>query len=193
MATRTLEWGEQTRRAMVADDIRRHIVHLTIVSDEGYCAECRQKGTPDRQTEEEDVFAGMYAAAGGDRGSLPAPTRSPFAYTTGLFERGLPEFAVVGLGPGDAARLLNAAARRVARDRRPVLAEDRLYLRGVLVQVDELANSGMIMLATHAYYDRSPLQPIPALQLTWSDRASRFPWEDGYRGAPQAPPGTWRA
>jgi Domain of unknown function (DUF4262) len=63
------------------------------------------------------------------------------------------------------------------------------------ILVEEVPNPGQILYQANAYYERSALQSVPALHLTWTDGLGRFPWDDGYALAAghQPRPGTFQA
>jgi hypothetical protein len=119
-----------------------------------------------------------------------------FGYTIGLFGLGHPELVVVGLAMDATHGVLQEVAGEVAagRDLVPgelVLRDDRT---GRLC-VEISPNPGEVVLGANRFYRRPPEHPVPAYQLTWTDAAGRFPWEEGYPCGPehQPRPGTWRA
>jgi hypothetical protein len=119
----------------------------------------------------------------------------PFAYTVGLFGLGHPELLILGVPSGTAAGVLNDLGDRVR-------AGDDL-VPGEIITFDEwphrivaepVPNPGEIVLAANRYYRRPDEQSVPVLQLSYDDKAGRFPWEEGYAAPEMQPrPGTFRA
>lgn len=128
----------------------------------------------------------------GSRSDTPAS----FAYTVGLFGLGHPELVVCSTSPQTAHGLLNDLGDRVRAGAN--------YIAGQLltfddwphrITVEELPNPGEIVLAANRHYQRPSEFSVPALQLTYDDRAGCFPWDSGYANAAnlQPRPGTWSA
>jgi len=119
-----------------------------------------------------------------------------FAYTVGLFGLGHPELVVLSVDTGTAGGLLNHLGERIR-------AGDNLVPGSLLtfdewphrVTVEEIPNSGEILLSANRHYQRPPEASVPAYQLTYDDKQGRFPWDPGYSNSPalQPRPGTWRA
>lgn len=106
------------------------------------------------------------------------PTRDddgiPFSYTVGLTDKGLPELAIYGLGPGNSARILNAAGRRMVR-RGELRGGDRVG--GVLafdaqLAVIDMADTADLSAVRHLYG-----VVLAARQIVWPDAQGRMPWE----------------
>ena len=138
------------------------------------------------------VGGGRCAAAScscGDDG------RPPFAYTVGLFGLNHPELVTVGLSIETTAGVLNQLARRVM--------DGQNLIPGALIRFDEwthtmvpevLPNPGEIVFTANRFYQRPVEASVPALQLSYDDKAGRFPWEEGYAVPEMQPrPGTWSA
>lgn len=119
-----------------------------------------------------------------------------FAYTVGLFGLGHPELVVTSVDPGTAAGLLNHLGERI-RGGDNLIAGQVLTFDAWphLVTVEELPNPGEIVFAANRHYRRPPTQSVPGYQLTYDDRAGRFPWDPGYANPSrlQPRPGSWRA
>lgn len=119
----------------------------------------------------------------------------PFAYTVGLFGLHHPELLIFGVSPETAAGVINTLGDRIRA------GED--LLPGVVITFDEWAhrvipepvpNPGEIVFAANRYYERPAEHSVPVLQLSYDDKAGRFPWEPGYAAPAMQPrPGTFRA
>lgn len=98
--------------------------------------------------------------------------RSPFAYTVGLHEHGLPELLVTGLPPQRTAYLLNNVAAYLMKGGRPIPGElmatpDGPPLEFVQVQQPD----------AHLYVAVTLYGPdVKALQLVWADEHGHRPW-----------------
>ncbi|GEE03479.1 hypothetical protein nbrc107696_39250 [Gordonia spumicola] len=113
-------------------------------------------------------------------------TSPPIAYTTGLTELGRPELVLTGVDPERAGPVLNEAAARV------------------LLQPDFAAGSTIGGLTSAAGVDFAAIDVIDtsdlrvtallfgrgfqAVQLVWTDRDHRLPWDRGYQLAPDEQP-----
>lgn len=111
--------------------------------------------------------------------------RTPYAYTIGLHDRGLPEMLVTGVSPLRAVTLLNSAAEIALRIGEPLTAGAQIALRaGQLVEVVEVAQPDAHMYVALALNGGA----MRALQLVWADRCGRLPWgadfDDGRGGQP---------
>jgi hypothetical protein len=107
--------------------------------------------------------------------------KTSIAYTIGLFGLGHPELVVLGVGPGDAAGLLNEVGRRVKAGGNLIPGELLEFDASAhRVTVEEIPNPGAIVFGANRHYRRPDEASVPALQLTYDDREGRFPWEDGY-------------
>jgi Domain of unknown function (DUF4262) len=97
--------------------------------------------------------------------------RTPFAYTIGLHQRGLPELMVTGLPPERATLVLNSVAQYLVEGGRPVPGE-RMVIGGELlldfVQVEHPD--------AHLKFAVSIYGPLKALQLVWADDRGHRPW-----------------
>jgi hypothetical protein len=97
--------------------------------------------------------------------------RTPFAYTIGLHERGLPELLVTGMPPERANLVLNSVAKYLVDGGRPVPGE-RISIGGQplldLVQVEHPD--------AHLKFAVSIYGPLKALQLVWPDDDGHRPW-----------------
>jgi hypothetical protein len=122
--------------------------------------------------------------------------RCSIAYTIGMFGLGHPELVVLGVGPGDAAGLLNEVGRRVKAGANLVpgqlLEFDETTHR---VTVETIPNPGAVLFAANRHYQRPDQASVPAFQLTYDDSEGRFPWEKGYSVEPwiQPRPGDYTA
>lgn len=187
-------WDQERR--MITDHIRRFGVHLTYVADdlgEDACDCCRLIGPPGE--DEDDALADLFAQTGGDPALLPPRLEGPFCYTTGLFGVGHAELVVLGLDRAPSAALLNAATQRVILHGADLTPGEVIEESGrPFLLVEELRNSGMVLLESHNFYERPPWEPMPAYQLTWADSAGRFPWDAGHEPGPwlQARPDEYR-
>jgi hypothetical protein len=127
---------------------------------------------------------------GGDPSDGP-----PFAYTVGLFGLGHPELLIFGAPVDTAMGVLNELGNRV-RD-----GQD--FLPGQLLTFDEwphrivveaVPNPGEIVFAANRHYARPSDASVPVYQLSYDDKAGRFPWEaDYFAPAMQPRPGKFRA
>jgi hypothetical protein len=113
----------------------------------------------------------------------------PFAYTVGLSgpRFGHPELLVVGLGRDTTHIVLTDLCERV-RDGQRLHAGQRItdLLEAVdgdavqveLLRVDDAADPRAPLSAANRLYGHGG--PVDALQVVWSDRNDRFPWDPGY-------------
>ncbi|GAA1831948.1 DUF4262 domain-containing protein [Luedemannella flava] len=113
-----------------------------------------------------------------------------YAYSIGLFGLGHPELVVFGLPPDTAGGVINALGRRVRAGGilipGEVLTFDEWAHR---VRPEALPDAGELALGAHRYYRRE----VPLLQLSYDDRAGRFPWEPDHAAPHLQPrPGTFR-
>lgn len=128
-------------------------------------------------------------SAGGEREG------PPFAYTVGLFGLHHPELLILGVPQATAVGVLNVLGCRIR------LGEN--LLPGQLLTVDRWAhriipepvpNPGEVVFGANRYYCRPAEYSVPVLQLSYDDKAGRFPWEPGYAAPDMQPrPGTFRA
>lgn len=97
--------------------------------------------------------------------------RTPYAYTIGLHDYGLPELLITGVSPHRAQRLLNSVARIAMQHAEP-MPGDRIRLpAGPLIEVVTVDHPDAHMNMAVAFYG-----PIRALQLVWADGRGRWPW-----------------
>ena len=107
--------------------------------------------------------------------------QTSIAYTVGLFGIGHPELLVLGLDPDTAWSLLNELAARVRRGDQLVVGELVSFTAwSHRVLIEGSPNPGEIAFTANAHYQRPSEATVPVLQLTYDDRAGRFPWDDGY-------------
>jgi len=98
--------------------------------------------------------------------------RTPFGYTVGLHDCGLPELLITGVSAGRAERLLNTVAKDMMGG--TVLSPGRkIAVRsGPLVEIVEVANPDAHMEWAVAF----GCPEVRALQLVWADGRGRWPW-----------------
>ena len=107
--------------------------------------------------------------------------QTSFAYTVGLHGIGHPELLVLGLDSGTTSGLLNEVAARVRAGRDLIPGEILEFAEWPhRVLVEAVPNPGDILFAANGFYDRPDFASVPALQLTYDDKAGRFPTEKGY-------------
>ena len=59
---------------------------------------------------------------------------------------------------------------------------------------ENVPNPGEIVLSANRFYQRPAEFSVPALQLSYDDKAGRFPWEPDYAAPDMQPrPGTFRS
>lgn len=98
--------------------------------------------------------------------------RTPFAYTIGLMDRGLPELLVTGLSPRRAARLLNAVAQYLVDGGRPTPGHTISLPDDTLLEVVQVEHPDAHMNVAVAFYGPE----LRALQLVWADDGGHRPW-----------------
>lgn len=128
----------------------------------------------------------------GDRAGEEGP---PFAYTVGLFGLHHAELLILGVPQETAAGVINTLGDRIR-------AGENL-LPGQLIGFDDWAhrilpepvpNPGEIVFGANRYYGHPDEYSVPVLQLSYDDKAGRFPWDAGYVAPDMQPrPGTFRA
>lgn len=166
MTVQTQAWLDQ-EDARVAAMIRQY----------GWSVECVNSGTC------------SHPGCGGESDGLP------FAYTIGLFGMGHPELLILGTTVATAMGVLNTLGERVR-------AGENL-VPGQLLTFDEwphrivpeaVPNPGEILFGANRHYARPAEHSVPALQLSYDDKAGRFPWEPDYVAPDMQPrPGSFRA
>ncbi|MBS1692717.1 MAG: DUF4262 domain-containing protein [Actinobacteria bacterium] len=98
--------------------------------------------------------------------------RTPFAYTVGLHDCGLPELLVSGVSPDRARRLLSTAARAALRGESFTPGRHTALRAGPLVEVVEVEHPDV-----HLAWALNHGGPgVRALQLVWADERGRWPW-----------------
>ena len=100
----------------------------------------------------------------------------PFAYTIGLWSRGLPELCVFGLDPSVAQRVLNGLGDAVAAGT-PIEDESELRLDEWELRAFRIPNPAEVVLTANWFYRRRPRQSVPALQIVYPDAHGVWPWE----------------
>ncbi|MFY9915703.1 MAG: DUF4262 domain-containing protein [Nocardioidaceae bacterium] len=129
-------------------------------------------------------------------GEEPDDLSVGFAYTVGLFGLGHPELLIFSVPAETAAGVLNELGERVRAGAN--------FLPGELLEFEtwphrivseEVPNPGDIVFCANRHYQRPSEVSVPVLQLTYDDKAGRFPWDVGYANAPelQPRPGTFQA
>jgi hypothetical protein len=98
--------------------------------------------------------------------------RTPYAYTVGLHERGLPELLVTGLPPQSAVWLLNSVAAYLLGGGRPVPGELISIAGGSALEVVQVQHPDAHMNVAVAFYGTD----LHALQLVWADDRGHRPW-----------------
>jgi Domain of unknown function (DUF4262) len=97
--------------------------------------------------------------------------RTPFAYTIGLHERGLPELMVTGMPPQRARLVLNSVAEYLVNGGRPVPGERMLIGGELLLDFVQVQHPD-----AHLKFAVSIYGPLQALQLVWPDEQGHRPW-----------------
>ena len=115
-----------------------------------------------RRTMSEHGWAVQYVEGG----------RSPFAYTVGLHDCGLPELLITGVSAQRAGRLLNAVATDMMSGQTLAPGRKLAVRSGPLVEVVEVANPDVHMPWAVAFGGPD----VKALQLVWADGRGRWPW-----------------
>lgn len=114
-------------------------------------------------------------------GGDSAARHTSFAYTVGLHGIGHPELLVLGTDSGTASGLLNDVAGRVRAGRDLVPGEILEFAEWPhRVLVEEVPNPGDILFGANHFYGRPDVASVPAYQLSYDDRAGRFPTDAGY-------------
>jgi hypothetical protein len=110
--------------------------------------------------------------------------RTPWAYTIGLHDWGLPELLVTGVSSPRASRLLNTVTRSVVRGLVLLPGKQIKVPDGPLVEIVEVDHPDAHM--GWAIEVGGP--DVRALQLVWADGSGRWPWSaafcDGRRRQP---------
>jgi hypothetical protein len=110
--------------------------------------------------------------------------RTPFAYTIGLHDWGLPELSITAVSPQRATRLLNAVARDAVTGRTLTPGQQIKLSAGPLIEIVEMSHPDAHLNFAVAFGGTE----IRALQLVWADGRGRWPWSgafcDGRRRQP---------
>jgi hypothetical protein len=162
-----LAWLDQ-EDALVAANVRKYGVHLVCV------------GT------------GSCSAPGCCGGSGEGPD---FAYTVGLFGLDHPELLIFGAGAQTAGGVLNALSDRVRAGENLVPGQLVTFPEWPhRIVVETVPNPGEIVFEANRFYQRPDEASVPVYQLSYDDKAGRFPWEAGYAAPDKQPrPGTFSA
>lgn len=113
------------------------------------------------------------------------PTQVSFAYTVGLFTRGLPEILIFGLPDDVAQPILNDLAARATSG---AGFTDGLVLRDVVagfpvVLVEVIDSSAYLTVANALARTVSGDRQVRAWQVVFPDAVGRWPWDTGSRVA----------
>jgi Domain of unknown function (DUF4262) len=98
--------------------------------------------------------------------------RTPFAYTVGLHDCGLPELLMTGVSQQRAMRLLNIVAKDMMAGKRLTPGQKVAVRSGPLMEVVEVANPDAHLTWAVAFGGPG----VRALQLVWADGRGRWPW-----------------
>jgi len=106
-----------------------------------------------------------------------------YAFSIGLFlNYGQAELIIFGLDSIDSCNVINSIRDRAAAGRKYVAGEvcDDLLVESRICFVEvPLRLYGDYLGTAIWFYEKSP-RPFPCLQMVWSDRDGRFPWQSGY-------------
>ncbi len=123
--------------------------------------------------------------------SAEAPDLTPWHYTVGLTDAGLPELLVSGLGATQGQEVLNAAAaRHIRRPIEPGMVDD---VASMPLKVLPGPTGEHVQQAWNYVGDpqRRDPQRVRVLQLVWPDAEGRFPGEEGFGYPPEAQQLSW--
>lgn len=98
--------------------------------------------------------------------------RTPFAYTIGLHECGLPELLITAVDKRRALLVLNTVANYCIKHDGPVSAGDVMSLPDQQLEFVEVSQPDAHMGMAIGIYGRD----VRALQLVWADEQNRWPW-----------------
>ncbi|MGE2716140.1 DUF4262 domain-containing protein [Mycolicibacterium litorale] len=101
---------------------------------------------------------------------------TPFAYTIGLHDCGLPELLITAVDPQRALLVLNTVAEYCIAHDGPVLPGDFMTLPDQLIEFVEVSQPDAHMGIAIAIYGRD----VRALQLVWADADFEFPWSAAF-------------
>lgn len=102
--------------------------------------------------------------------------RTPYAYTIGLHDRGVPELLVSGLPPQRAGRLLNSMARDTVRGNPFTPGQQISVPTGPLIEIVEVQHPDAHMDWAVAFGGPE----LRAPQLVWADGRGCWPWAVGF-------------
>ena len=102
--------------------------------------------------------------------------RTPYAYTIGLHDWGLPELLVTGVSPQRATRLLNKLARDTLRGTTLEPGQQISVPTGPLVEIVEVNHPDAHLNFAVAFGGPD----VRAMQLVWADGRGRWPWAPGF-------------
>ena len=102
--------------------------------------------------------------------------RTPYAYTIGLHDSGLPELLVTGVSPQRATRLLNSLARDTLRGTTLEPGQQISVPTGPLIEIVEVNHPDAHMNWAVAFGGPD----VRAMQLVWADGRGRWPWALGF-------------
>lgn len=102
--------------------------------------------------------------------------RMPYAYTIGMYERGLPEFLATGLAPKRALWLLNTFAKRALAGRPPTPGHQVWLPAGTRVELVDVDHPEAHLNTAVGIAGSD----ISAMQLVWADARGRWPWSPDF-------------
>jgi hypothetical protein len=140
----------------------------------------------------EYVGGGCCDVPGCDGGDPSVP---PFGYTVGLFGLGHAELLIIGAPRDTTFGVLNDLGNRI-RGGEDLIPGRLLTFEGWphRMVVEAVPNPGEIVFAANRHYQRPDEASVPVYQLSYDDRAGRFPWEPDYAAPEMQPrPGMFRA
>lgn len=114
--------------------------------------------------------------------SLESESTPGHIYTVGLYEMGFPEIIIVGLPPQVGHGIIrNIYIQNIANGIQ--LETSRAYcdfanLPIAFIDVDFAYKKEYMLLLDNYYNDRS--NEVPAIQMLWSDKNGKLPYEHGY-------------
>jgi Domain of unknown function (DUF4262) len=119
----------------------------------------------------------------------------PFAYTVGLFGMNHPELLIFGVSQETAGGVLNELGERIRAGEDLVPGQLITFERWPhKIIAEKVPNPGEIAFSANRFYQYPPFMSVPVLQLSYDDKAGRFPWEPDYSAPDMQPrPGTFRA
>jgi hypothetical protein len=109
-----------------------------------------------------------------------------YAFSVGLYlSYGQPELVIFGLEGREAAGVINEVCERMAAGRKFAAGDvcDDLLIDTRVCFVEVPAQAYRPYFGTALWFYGTARLPFPILQIVWSDRTGRFPWEGGYDGS----------